>query len=105
MQFSLATLRIDGVPTPVLTVDDRHYRIADVAPEVLAPNPSAGLMTVFTQWAETEPVLLDAARAIGEDTSTHAPLPAPERLEDWLTPLRYPSKVICTGANYYDHVT
>lgn len=27
MQFSLATLRIDGVPTPVLTVDDRHYRI------------------------------------------------------------------------------
>jgi 2-keto-4-pentenoate hydratase/2-oxohepta-3-ene-1,7-dioic acid hydratase in catechol pathway len=105
MQFSLATLRIDGVPTPVLTVDDRHYRIADVAPEVLAPDPSAGLMTVFTQWAETEPVLLVAAKAIGEDTSTHAALPAPERLEDWLTPLRYPSKVICTGANYYDHVT
>jgi 2-keto-4-pentenoate hydratase/2-oxohepta-3-ene-1,7-dioic acid hydratase in catechol pathway len=105
MQFSLATLRIDGVPTPVLTVDDRHYRIADVAPEVLAADPSAGLMTVFTQWAETEPVLLEAARAIGEDPSTHAALPAPERLEDWLTPLRYPSKVICTGANYYDHVT
>jgi len=104
MQFSLATLRIEGVPTPVLIVGDRHYRIADVAPEVLAPEPSCGLMTVFARWAETEQVLLDAAKALGDNASAHT-VPAPARLEDWLTPLRYPSKVICTGANYYDHVT
>jgi 2-keto-4-pentenoate hydratase/2-oxohepta-3-ene-1,7-dioic acid hydratase in catechol pathway len=104
VQFSLATLRIDGVPTPVLTVNDRHYRIADVAPDVLALDPPGGLMTVFARWAEAEPVLLEAVRALGEDAST-ATVPAPTRLEDWLTPLRYPSKVICTGANYYDHVT
>jgi 2-keto-4-pentenoate hydratase/2-oxohepta-3-ene-1,7-dioic acid hydratase in catechol pathway len=104
MQFSLATLRIDGIPTPVLTVDDRHYRIADVAPEVLAPNPSGGLMTVFARWAEAERVLLDAAKVLGDNTS-HAALPVPARLDDWLTPLRYPNTVICTGANYYDHVT
>jgi 2-keto-4-pentenoate hydratase/2-oxohepta-3-ene-1,7-dioic acid hydratase in catechol pathway len=104
VQFSLATLRIDSVPTPVLTVNDRHYRIADVAPDVLAPNPSGGLMTVLARWAEAEPVLLEAVRALGEDASTPT-VPPPTRLEDWLTPLRYPSKVICTGANYYDHVT
>lgn len=105
MQFSLATLRIDGVPTPVLTIDDRHYRIADVAPEVLAPDSSAGLMTVFTKWSEAEPVLLEAARALTGGASAPAAVPAPERLEDWLTPLQYPNKVICAGANYYDHVT
>lgn len=104
MQFSLATLRIDGAPTPVLTVDERHYRIADVAPEVLAPDPSAGLMAVFARWPETEPILVDAARALGAGKSPHAAVPALDRLEDWLTPLRYPNKVICTGANYYDHV-
>jgi 2-keto-4-pentenoate hydratase/2-oxohepta-3-ene-1,7-dioic acid hydratase in catechol pathway len=104
MQFSLATLRVDGVPTPVLTVADRHYRIADVAPEVLAPDPSRGLMTVIARWPENEPVLLGAVRALGQGASA-ATVPAPQRLEDWLTPLRYPSKVICTGANYYDHVT
>lgn len=104
MQFSLATLRIDGVPTPVLSVGDRHFRIADVAPEVLAPDPSGGLMTVFARWAETEPVLFEAAKTSSDNVS-HAALPVPTRLEDWLTPLRYPNKVICTGANYYDHVT
>ena len=105
MQFSLATLRIDGVPTPVLTVDDRHYRIADVAPEALAPDPSGGLMTVFARWAQTEPVLHEAAKALGDNASAHPAVPDPQRLEDWLTPLRYPNKVICTGANYYDHMT
>jgi 2-keto-4-pentenoate hydratase/2-oxohepta-3-ene-1,7-dioic acid hydratase in catechol pathway len=104
MQFSLATLRIDGAATPVLTVDGRHYRIADVAPQVLAPDLSTGLMAVFARWAENEPILLEAARALRERASTPT-VPAPTRLEDWLTPLRYPNKVICTGANYYDHVT
>jgi 2-keto-4-pentenoate hydratase/2-oxohepta-3-ene-1,7-dioic acid hydratase in catechol pathway len=105
MQFSLATLRIDGVPTAVLSVDDRHYRIADVASEVLAPDPLGGLMTVFAHWATTEPVLLEAAKALSDNASAHPAVPGPTRLEDWLTPLRYPNKVICTGANYYDHVT
>ena len=36
--------------------------------------------------------------------SAAGPVPAPAQLEDWLTPLQYPNKVICTGANYYDHV-
>jgi 2-keto-4-pentenoate hydratase/2-oxohepta-3-ene-1,7-dioic acid hydratase in catechol pathway len=105
MHFSLATLRVDGIPTPVLTVDHRHYPIADVAPEVLAPDPSGGLMTVFTRWAETEPVLLAVAKTLSANASAHPTVPDPLRLEDWLTPLRYPNKVICTGANYYDHVT
>jgi 2-keto-4-pentenoate hydratase/2-oxohepta-3-ene-1,7-dioic acid hydratase in catechol pathway len=110
MHFSLATTLADGTPTPVLIVNGRHHRIADVAPDVLVPNPAAGLMTVFAHWQQAEPVLLEAAGALaacaltdGELTETE--VPQPNRLEDWLTPLRYPSKVICTGANYYDHMT
>jgi hypothetical protein len=34
MTFSLATTRVNGSPTPVLVLDGRHYRIADLAPEV-----------------------------------------------------------------------
>src|SRR5215207_8135240 len=99
MTFSLATIRVDGSPAPVLTVGGRHYRIADVAPEVLAPNPSAGLMAVFAHWDEAEPVLLKAAREVADGTLTCAEVAEPGELEDWLTPLRYPHKVICTGAN------
>ena len=105
MTFSLATIRVNGSSTPVLTLDGRHYRIADLAPEVLAPNPSGGLMTVLAHWTESESALLEAARRLTDGTLTCDAVATPSRLEDWLTPLQYPNKVICTGANYYDHIT
>ena len=105
MTFSLATIQIGDEPTPVLVHDGKHYRITDLAPDVLAPDPAAGLMTVFRHWTEAEPVLVDAVRALDDGTRPVADVPPPGRLEDWLTPLQYPNKVICTGANYYDHVT
>ena len=55
--------------------------------------------------AKTEPVLLAAARSLSDNAFAPPPSPFRQRLEDWLTPLRYPNKVICAGANYYDHVT
>jgi hypothetical protein len=42
MTCSLATYRLDGVPTPVVPVDERAYRIADVAPEVLGTITGLG---------------------------------------------------------------
>jgi 2-keto-4-pentenoate hydratase/2-oxohepta-3-ene-1,7-dioic acid hydratase in catechol pathway len=105
MTFSLATIRVDGSPTPVLVHDGRHYPLADLAPQVLAPNPQSGLMGVLRQWAEAEPVLLDAVRRLEDGSRTDAGVAPPPRLEDWLTPLQYPNKVICTGSNYLDHVT
>ena len=105
MTFSLATVRAGGAPTPVLVLDGRHYPIAELAPEILAPQPSAGLLTVFEHWADAEPVLVRAARELAAGTRTAAEIDPPSRLEDWLTPLRYPRKIVCTGANYYDHVT
>jgi len=98
MTFALATFRIDGTPTPVLSVDGRHYKLADLAPEVLAPNPAAGLMTVFANWASAEPVLLNAVQRLTDEDVSCDEVPAPRILEDWLTPLQYPNKVICTGA-------
>jgi 2-keto-4-pentenoate hydratase/2-oxohepta-3-ene-1,7-dioic acid hydratase in catechol pathway len=104
MTFSLATFRIDGTPAPVLSVDGRHYRLADLAPEVLAPDPAAGLMTVFANWASAEPALLTAVQRLTDGQVSGEEVPAPRVLEDWLTPLQYPNKVICTGANYYEHM-
>jgi len=101
--FSLSTVRIDGSPTPVLRLPDgRLYRIDDLAPEILAANPAAGLMSVFTNWETAEPLLLAAVAALS--TTPADPVPEPAEPEDWLTPLQYPNKVICTGANYFDHV-
>lgn len=105
--FSLSTVRIHGTPTPVLRLPDgRLFRITDLAPETLAANPAAGLMTVFATWETAEPLLLAAVDALsGSPNSPIAePVAEPTEPEDWLTPLQYPNKVICAGANYYDHV-
>ena len=105
MTFSLATTRVDGTATPVLVVNGRHYRISDTAPSVLADNAGGGLLAVFERWAETEPALVEVADRLTDDPDAAPQAPAPNQLDDWLTPLQYPRKVICTGSNYYDHVT
>jgi hypothetical protein len=51
MRFSLATIRHDGRPTPVIEVDDGYYPLAQVARELLAPAPQRGLMNLFDDWA------------------------------------------------------
>lgn len=103
MTFSLSTVRIDGVTTPVLRLADGGlYRLTDLAPELLAADPAAGLMNVFANWETAEPALLAAVERL--QSNPVEPVAEPSTLEDWLTPLHYPNKVICTGANYYDHV-
>ncbi|MFF8227508.1 fumarylacetoacetate hydrolase family protein [Streptomyces caelestis] len=104
MAFSLATLRVAGSPTPALSINGRSWALADVAPEVLQPDPSRGLMNVFDHWERTEPLLVDAAGRLAAGVDTTRPLPAPATLEDILTPLQYPRKVVLTGANYYEHM-
>ncbi|GAA3767833.1 fumarylacetoacetate hydrolase family protein [Streptomyces phyllanthi] len=104
MAFSLATLRVQGSLTPVLSIAGRYWALADVAPEVLQPDPSRGLMNVFDHWERTEPLLVAAAERLAAGADTPQPLPTPNALEDILTPLQYPRKVVLIGANYYDHM-
>jgi 2-keto-4-pentenoate hydratase/2-oxohepta-3-ene-1,7-dioic acid hydratase in catechol pathway len=105
MSFSLATIAADGQPTAILTVDGRHYRIADLSPSVLDGDPRGDLLTVLRRWPDSEPALVEAAGRVAENPHEYPEVAAPARLEDWLTPLQYPSKVICTGFNYHTHVT
>jgi len=105
MSFSLATIAIDGLATPVVQADGALYRLADVAPTVLSAPGPGGLMSVLERWADNEPVLVDAVGRLGSGEVTPRAAPSPARLEQWLTPLQYPRKVVCTGSNYLDHVT
>jgi len=105
MSFSLATVDIDGAPTPVVQTGADLYRLEDVAPSVLSSPGPGGLMTLLEHWADNEPALVGAVERLTSGRGTERALPPPARLEQWLTPLQYPRKVICTGSNYLDHVT
>lgn len=74
--FSLATISSAGKPVSCLERDGRFYRLQH------------DLMTLLESGAP-----LDTLSA-GEEVK-------PERV---LTPLQYPGKVLCAGANYYDHI-
>lgn len=105
MNFSLSTIDVDGVATAVVLAGETLYRVEDIAPSVLASQAPAGLMGVFERWPENEPVLVDAVGRLESDPGAMRPVPRPASLEKWLTPLRFPRKVICTGFNYMNHVT
>jgi 2-keto-4-pentenoate hydratase/2-oxohepta-3-ene-1,7-dioic acid hydratase in catechol pathway len=105
MSFSLSTIDVGGTPTAVVQVNGTLYRLAEIAPSVLPVPGPGGLMAVFERWPETERALADAVGRVAADPGAARPVPPPARLEQWLTPLQFPRKVICTGSNYLDHVT
>jgi hypothetical protein len=63
MSFSLATIDIDGMATPVVQAGGALYRLQDVAPLVLSA-PGA-LMSVLERWPDNKPVLVDAVGRLG----------------------------------------
>ena len=60
MSFSLSTLDIGGVATPVVQAGGILYRLQDVAPSVPVAPGAGGLMSVLERWPDNEPVLVEA---------------------------------------------
>ena len=92
--WALATANVGGRPVGCLRVDGRLYPLATAAPSL--PQQ---IIDLFADWRVSSRVLDAAAKAItgGEHKGAiDAPL---------LAPLLYPGKVLCAGANYYDHMT
>ncbi len=93
MTYALATVEHQGRTLACLEVHGRYVPLSSL-PATL-PDTVAGL---FDQWSTHAATLqqLAAACAPGSGLS-----PADVRL---LAPLRYPGKILCAGANYYDHL-
>ena len=104
MTYVLATLAIDGKATPVAKVGDAYFAIADIAAELLGDRPERGLLALFDDWAASHASLSQFAGAVAEGGAAATPLAVKPATGDFLTPLRYPSKVVCFGANYYEHM-
>jgi 2-keto-4-pentenoate hydratase/2-oxohepta-3-ene-1,7-dioic acid hydratase in catechol pathway len=102
--FSLATLKVGQAAVPALCIAGRYWSLADVAPQLLQPQPLRGLMNVFEDWQHAEGVLIEVAQGLAAGRVDQQPLPAPTGPDDILAPLLYPNKAVLVGANYYDHM-
>jgi 2,4-diketo-3-deoxy-L-fuconate hydrolase len=100
MTFSLATLSSKLGPLPAVEVDGKYYRVEDVVPGLIK-RPEQGLLSLFENWMGAE-YAINRALDQGSYRSTR-PLPKPTETQ-FLAPILYPSKIICTGINYYDHL-
>lgn len=91
MTFSLATVQHRDHTLACIETGGRFHPL----PSLSLPND---LMVVMQDWATMFPRLRAAAAAL----DPRAGLAADE--VQVLAPLRYPGKVLCAGANYYDHL-
>lgn len=94
-KWSLSTVDRDGTPTACLDVDGVSYALQPSLARAGLPGMAA-VIDLFADWnraktaIEASLPMLDRADAV----------PAGPRL----APLLYPGKVLCAGANYYDHL-
>ena len=91
--WALATARIGGRETPCLQVDGRLHPLGTRAPGREALPGSVA--EILANWPRHEGTLATLAATIGKDGGVEAEL---------LAPILYPGKVLCAGANYYDHM-
>ena len=93
--WALATAEIDGKAVPCLQVEGRLYPFL-----ALGTGLPSTTIDLFIDWPGANAKLEDLAAKITNGADP-APLPASTKL---LAPLLYPGKILCAGANYYDHM-
>jgi 2-keto-4-pentenoate hydratase/2-oxohepta-3-ene-1,7-dioic acid hydratase in catechol pathway len=93
--WALATLDHGGAPLACLEVGGRLYRLEpSLARAGLAGATSVAAL--FEDWDAASAALDRAAAAVSEeDAVAQGPR---------LAPILYPGKILCAGANYYDHL-
>src|SRR5690606_30016492 len=100
MTYYLSTLKMDGRVIPAISDGQRHWDIGRLAPQLFAQLVEPSWMGVMDRWPD-----IDAALAeIAPQVMAQPPIQANLAPEDVLAPLLYPRKVVCTGANYREHL-
>jgi 2-keto-4-pentenoate hydratase/2-oxohepta-3-ene-1,7-dioic acid hydratase in catechol pathway len=94
--WAVATVLIDDKATPCLAMDGRLYPFP-----ALSPTLPTTAVDVFADWS---PSAINLQRLAATVTAGNGPAPLDASTAKLLAPLLYPGKVLCAGANYYDHM-
>lgn len=94
--WAIGTILEDGHRVPVLDVGGATCRLAPLLARIGAPAWSS-VAALLEDWPAASGAL---ARAAASATDADRVAGDPVRL----APLLYPGKILCAGANYYDHI-
>jgi 2-keto-4-pentenoate hydratase/2-oxohepta-3-ene-1,7-dioic acid hydratase in catechol pathway len=92
--WALATARIGGSPAPCLVAGNALYPLRELADDM----GGATTRELFTDWSAAR-ARLDALAKLAPSRSG-----IPIHNADLLAPVTDPGKILCAGANYYDHM-
>jgi len=95
VNWSLATVMLDA-PVGCIEVDGALYRLEPSLARV-GLTGVATVIDLFPDWERSRAALDRAAQQVSAEDRVAAGAPR-------LAPLLYPGKVLCAGANYYDHI-
>ena len=96
--FALATVEHAAKPVACLEIEGRYHPLARLAAVAGMQDSPASIASLFNDWEESRRQLHGLATHASAETA----LPAGEVRV--LAPLQYPGKILCAGANYFDHL-
>jgi len=94
-QWALATVQTAQGPVACLELQDKLYALAPSLARLGLP-PLSTVAALFEHYDSVWPRLPEAARQVSEADRVSA--------LHRLAPLLYPGKILCAGANYFDHL-
>lgn len=96
--FALATVEHRGEPVACIEYGGRFFPLTTLAQAAQRPLASTTVAGLFADW----PRSLDDLQALSAHCVPAHALPADQLTV--LAPLLYPGKILCAGANYFDHL-
>jgi 2-keto-4-pentenoate hydratase/2-oxohepta-3-ene-1,7-dioic acid hydratase in catechol pathway len=100
LAYALATVKVKNAPTACIEVDGVYYPIAAAAKRYKIAGLGGELIDLVVDWSGARRKLDALAKKCADGRIAGVPA-AKAKL---LAPLLYPRKVLCAGANYYDHI-
>jgi 2-keto-4-pentenoate hydratase/2-oxohepta-3-ene-1,7-dioic acid hydratase in catechol pathway len=97
--WALATRQIGGQPVPCLRIGGGWYAFSALSAEL-----PASVRALFDNWTRSQAQLDELSAQVASGTLKPALVPGADTPETFLAPLLYPGKILCAGANYYDHM-
>ena len=99
--FSLATVQRELGFEPAICVADDIYLLSAL-PRLPPALQNQGVKELLQSWREVLPDLIELADTIDSNPGRFASCTVPASKMD--TPVRFPNKVLCVGANYAGHL-
>jgi 2-keto-4-pentenoate hydratase/2-oxohepta-3-ene-1,7-dioic acid hydratase in catechol pathway len=97
MRFALANVAAEDGDRAAIVVAGHHYRLDRLSADL----PRAGLLALVQDWDASMRMLAPLAESLEAAGDAPDAFMSTPRL---LAPIRFPSKLICVGASYSDHL-